>query len=304
MQKPARAPAVEDGARDISAIIVTFYPDRRLLENVRNLDRQVGAILIIDNTPVPLNSEISRGLAKIPKVVTVRNGRNLGLASALNIGAKKAMGSGCRWLAFFDQDSIVAEDFFGRIFDKRDACPYWGKIGILAPKYVDQGTSFEKLFGSKDGITDLRRTVFVPTSGSVVRQEIFSCVGYFDEDFFIDYLDHDFCFRCALKGWLIAQDEDAVLYHSVGRTMSRELLWGRVITSNHSPERIYYRSRNRVVVYLRYFRNFRRWFLGDLVLLAKEMIKIMLFEEKKVEKTVNVSRGAFHALIGRMGRYA
>lgn len=295
---------INENNTEIIAVIVTMIPDNRLVENVSKIDSLVDEIIIIDNTPNRIEDSIYDYLCSNPKILFIKNENNVGLGKSLNIGVKWALREKCRWVIFFDQDSIIREDFFQNIFSQSKECRYWDKVGIIAPLYIDQETSYVKTFGYSDVECKLRKTNFVPTSGSMIRREVFESIGFFREEFFIDYIDYDFCFRCINEGWIIVQNEKAVLYHSVGKPAYRNLLWIKVIPSNHTPERIYYRTRNRIILYSCYFNNYKAWIIKDIYQFFKEVIKIILFEKHKINKMLKIIKGIKHALKGKMGEYA
>lgn len=75
----------------------------------------------------------------------------------------------------------------------------------------------------------------------LVRCSVFEQVGMLDERLFIDYVDTEWCLRCAALGIAVRVNPSAVMTHSIGDKSIR-LAGFRVPV--HSPLRRYYRVRN------------------------------------------------------------
>ncbi len=96
----------------IAAVVVTYHPSPVVLENLRLLSGQVGRIFVVDNGSTGESVQVVAALEKIPGVQVIRNVSNLGIASALNLGIHHALETGVEWIALFDQDSSVTENYF------------------------------------------------------------------------------------------------------------------------------------------------------------------------------------------------
>ncbi|MBV8939527.1 MAG: glycosyltransferase, partial [Alphaproteobacteria bacterium] len=89
----------------IDAVVVTFNPGPEFPGRLETYIRQVRRVLIIDNSTEPRDAffaSLSNAYGEALDVV--RNGNNLGLAQAQNIGVSRAMGQGAEWVIFFDDD--------------------------------------------------------------------------------------------------------------------------------------------------------------------------------------------------------
>lgn len=286
----------------VCAVVVTYFPAQSVVENVRLLAAQTDEVMVVDNGTEGAGVEYLKRLQGMQKVTVILNGKNLGIAAALNIGARYAIERNYPWLATFDQDSRVPADYIRNILAGRNAIEVNEGPVILAPVYFDEATnqtwSGEKGNGLAGGC---RETDAVITSGSVMSTGLFGEVGFFDEGLFIDYVDFDFCLRCRQKGYKIIQLPHVVLNHNLGRKTTHGALGRNIVTSNHGPVRRYYITRNRLIVYGRYLHILPHWVLRDIVLFIKEGIKILAFEERKSAKFMMMFLGAWHALINRRG---
>jgi rhamnosyltransferase len=129
----------------------------------------------------------------------------------------------------------------------------------------------------------------------------FKSCGPFREDYFIDYVDHEFCMRLRSRGFRIVEATQVVLQHKLGRTSRHRYMGRHVWTSHHHAFRWYYIARNRVALALKYYRQERDWIRCDMIAFIRVLGKILLYEEQKVAKLWNILRGVVHALRGISG---
>jgi len=140
------------------------------------------------------------------------------------------------------------------------------------------------------------------SAGSIVRLAAWEAVGGYDDDFFLDYVDHDFCFRCRQHDWEVVQVCGAVMVHSPGSPTSHRFLWKRPMTSNHSALRRYYITRNRILFYRKYWRFDTSWILQDIYRAIKEIIGVVLFESDRREKLNAITVGVVDGFRGLSGK--
>ena len=144
------------------------------------------------------------------------------------------------------------------------------------------------------------------TSGSLVRLDTFQQLGLFEDSLFIDGVDHEFSLRVRAAGWCIQECSDAILLHAPGTpTVHRHRMRAKpFMSANYSPIRRYYQERNKIWLIRRYWRVFPAFCRRQLVVSAKDLAKILLFEKDKLLKTRYFLRGIWHGLRGRGGKLA
>lgn len=233
---------------DIATIIVTYNP------KINNLNLLINALLsqglnifIIDNNSVEdINSISSEFRNKKLQVYTANS--NLGIAAAQNIGLKLAFNKGFKSIFLLDQDSQITNNFSVKLTEVFND----PLVNIVAPVYYDVIKGYE--YPLVDILPSGRRKKYLPknlstpidisvaiSSGMLIRRSVFDKVGMFDEGLFIDYVDTEWCLRCASHDISIRIHPSAVMNHSIGEK-SLTLLGFRVPV--HSPVRRYYRIRN------------------------------------------------------------
>lgn len=291
-------------AMKICAVMVTYNPDSSLEQNIRALLPHVDRLIIVDNGSEPSIRPQIEAIAAACQFEVIWNKENLGLATALNIGIRSALGSGdYSWIATFDQDSRVSSGFRDAMLQAYLACPYRERVGIIGPHHVmfpDELTKRQ----SRGQITPVFREIpVVMQSGIFLSAAALRSTGLFDESFFIDYVDFEFCLRVRKNRLRVIEAPNAIVAHQLGDP-SRHTIFGKTTTVySHSPLRRYYAARNRLRMYPRYLLSDFPWLCHDAWSWLKEVIKLMLFEEDRRQKLGFIARGIWDALRGRSGMY-
>lgn len=224
---------------------------------------------------------------------------NLGIASALNRGVKLGLDSGADWILTLDQDTLLTGDAINKMLEAYKIHPNKNKIGILAPSHFDKDTGYQSRYlrGLKGPYT-IRQIVM--SSGSLIPRATFKIVPYFDDDLFIDLVDHDFCLKVREAGLEIIIVRHAQMAHSLGNIKRHAIGPFSFFSYNYPLERQYYRARNRVILYRRHF---GAWIWQDQEFAVKDLLKVILVEDNKWEKLKAIFHGTLDGLLGRMGCY-
>jgi rhamnosyltransferase len=276
------------------AVIVTFNPDERLSQNVKSLLSQVDKVIIVDNCSG--SKEVMQSFKS--GVEIVYNSRNVGLASALNQGVRSALEAKAEWIITFDQDSIAPATFVADLLTAYEACPYKDQVALVGPVYRDQSSDHVQSFALETSTNLYAPMTHTMTSGNLVKASVFQRLGLFRDEFFIDYIDMEFCLRCLTNGCRLIEAREAILLHSVGERGKHTLLGTSFSTTHHSPSRYYYRTRNRVYIYKRYWRQQSRWVFKDVASFFVETAKMLLAEKQRWAKVKSISKGLWDGFSG------
>jgi rhamnosyltransferase len=301
---------IEDYAftKRISAIIISYNPNEIIYKSVQQLSLIIGKIFIIDNNSCQKNKEILFQMAeKFNNIEIVLNGRNLGIACALNQGIKLSSESGFEWVVTLDQDSFFETNSLKQMFCLARYLSQNHRVGIIAPtyqiKFLKVNQSFYEAFFFNNVLVETQhgryKNIFATmTSGNLIPIKVFEEVGNFDENFFIDYVDFEFCLRLNKFGYEIIQSFDTVLVHALGSSVERKLFFDliRLQVSVHSPIRIYYKYRNRFITYKRYFFNFPVWVIIDFLSIPREILKINLVCSGRLNYLKSILKGMFDGI--------
>lgn len=288
------------GPEDILAVVISHNPAGDFAGNLRALRRQFARVLVIDNGSH--DGDAVRHIAVQSGCEFHGNARNLGIASALNQGVA-AMDGACRWLATFDQDSLLPDGAVDALLSTWAGHPRRAQVGILALANRDRGTGTgshrtSDVLRQSTSWRELRTTI---TSGSLVRREVFEAIGGFDDGLFIDAVDHDFCLRARRAGFGVVEVMSPVMAHSVGAATVRTVLGVRVPCSNHSPHRRYYMVRNQLEVCRRHLWFDPVWAWGAFLQVGSGAAAAVLLESHKRAKLRAVLMGLAHFLVRRFG---
>jgi GT2 family glycosyltransferase len=90
--------------QSVCAVIVTYHPTPKMLENVPEILAQVQRLIVVDNGSTSDELEPVRVMSQSFGFQLIENGENLGIAEALNQGVRWARNSGYPWVILFDQD--------------------------------------------------------------------------------------------------------------------------------------------------------------------------------------------------------
>ena len=284
--------------RSVCAVMVTYHPRAETLENARIVLTQVRELVIVDNGSDAGEIGSLRTASQAFGFQLIENHENRGVAEALNQGIAWARSRGYPWVILFDQDSTITSGFMDEMFATWESHPRRDRVGSIHPRYRDRHTGVEARIerAKNDGgpITSM-------TSGALMPTWIFDRIGYLASDFFIDCVDHEYCFRLRAAGYYVADSDKAVLLHSPGQSRRLNVLGFGFSPMHHSTVRRYYMSRNRVVVCRRYIRVFPVWILQYIYVNMRETAKCFLGERDRARKLRNFLLGTWDGLAGRMG---
>ncbi|MBE3041888.1 hypothetical protein IMZ48_04760, partial [Candidatus Bathyarchaeota archaeon] len=141
----------------------------------------------------------------------------------------------------------------------------------------------------------------VITSGSLLRASAFQALGGFREDFFIDYVDTEYCLRALSRGYRIVVACNAKLEHRLGDRTREQRGPFVLYPTGHSPTRWYYISRNRIPMLRMYALRFPHWLTFEIAASAFWLLRMLIAEDLRAEKVRAVLRGTWDGLRGRMG---
>ena len=273
----------------VAAIIVSYNPDSNLFDSINLLLNQVEKVIIVDNGSKEKYVKYIKSINE-DKIEIILNKENLGIATALNIGVRKALENGYEWILTMDQDSKASPDMVKKMFNVYNSINREERKDILSifPNFVDERIQSIEENSNMNSYEYVDADI---TSGNLLRKEVFEKVGFFDDSLFIDLVDTDFCMRLNEKGIKMIKIRDAVLYHSLGESKTIKGILGSFNTSNHSALRRYYMTRNRFYIWEMY-KGLNSFTLNrDKKLFKKEFVKIILGEKDKVNKIKMVLRG-------------
>lgn len=241
------------------AVVISFNPDLPLLTALlEQLERNACDFIVVDNASDNGQAiqAAARRLTRAREVVLLQD--NIGQAAALNQGIERVRDLGYPGVFLFDQDSGIDDDFCARMLQswQRAAALSAAPVAAIGPRLVVPETgrripfrTFDTPFDRREhrlpGDADLIRTGFLITSGSLLSMAALQAIGPMREDYFIDNVDLEWCFRALARGYALYGTDGATLHHRIGLASS-SLLVRKGVVVQHSALRFYYSSRNRL----------------------------------------------------------
>lgn len=291
---------VEPSKSNICCIVVSYYPDHQIIDRLRRISPQVDKIILIDNaSPEEYQSIISQ-CASESNTELVRNPSNVGLAAAINQGARLAIEKGCDWLLTMDQDTIAGDEMVDGLIGAYNSCDFKDSVPAVGCNYTDRFLG--KLFLEEwpEGREYVEQTTVI-TAGSLINAKTFQNLGGLREEFFIDHLDDEYCLRARKNGYRIIMTTRSLMEQAPGAPQWHYLMGKKLIAQHMAAFRRYYSTRNHIVLIREYRKIEPEWVRWSIDTRIKEIALVLLFEEQKIRKLFNVARGLIDGLRGRLG---
>ncbi|MEN6356231.1 MAG: glycosyltransferase [Armatimonadota bacterium] len=284
---------------NICAAIITYHPDSELSSRVCVIARQVDKILLVDNGSNEHESDILAETISQTGADIIHNTSNVGIAAALNQAVEWAREHGYAWLLTMDQDTLLAESAVSAyalaLESVNDA-----KVAVMGANFNDKLTGLplmpeDSFCGS--AAMDVKTVI---TSGSLMSMEAVDAIGRFREDFFIDYVDDEYCLRALRMGFRVMLTREPLIEHAIGSPRWHSILGRKLISPHMSIERQYYISRNYVAMIKEFWRYERQWLVGMTKTRIKQIILLIMFEDHRAVKLWYAFKGLIDGLLGRM----
>lgn len=300
------------------AVVVLYNPDSDIYKKLKHYSLYLDVLVVYDNTPDKDHSSKIKTKCEedgINNILILSVGDNIGIATALNNGVKACVDKLCDEVFLFDQDSFPAENnYFETMSTELSALNSKdNRIVCLAPNIVDEANpnvdykwlaykGHSALMYKRSSLKDnWDRSVLVAiTSGTLIYTKVFNDVGWFRDDYFIDYVDTEYCLRLINQGYRIMASS-SVLLHNLGARKEASLLGVKFFPTNHSAIRRYYIARNSVDMWRKYALKNTDWAMFDLAASLFNAFRVVCFESDRMKKIKFSLQGFYHGFIDRMG---
>jgi hypothetical protein len=255
-----------NGLNDTCALIDTIpFDDEYSLE-----------VIVVDNaSKADEASEIAR---RYPQVRVLRSETNLGFAGGNNIGIRAARG---RHLFLINNDTVFKQFNVKALIERLDSSP---AVGMVCPKirfsWDDNPIQFAGYtpltpvtlrnhsigYGEKDtGQYDTAHTTpYAHGAAMMVKREVVERVGLLPECFFLYYEELDWSMMITRAGYEIWYEPRATIYHKESRS-----------TGQDSPLKIYYITRNRLLLARRNVSGLHRYAAYSYLILLSAPARIV-----------------------------
>ncbi|MGH8964512.1 MAG: glycosyltransferase family 2 protein, partial [Actinomycetes bacterium] len=212
----------------VSVIVVNYRGAEHTVTCLRALRDELSwpadrlELICVDNASG--DGSAQRIAAEVPQARLVRSATNLGFAGGCNLGVRQAAGE---VVGFLNSDARPHRDWVRAavevLHDEREVAAVASKVldwDGARIDYVDGGLTWYGM-GYKphvgqpdDGAHDVARDVLFGTGAALlVRREVFTQLGGFDERFFMFCEDVDLGWRLNLRGYRVRYEPRSIAYH-------------------------------------------------------------------------------------------
>ncbi|GCD09731.1 glycosyltransferase [Clostridium tagluense] len=259
----------------VGSVVVLYNFNESFLKNLELLKKYVDFIVLVDNSSVSsqnlFEEFIGDGLVYIPLY------GNFGIATALNKGMEVCINQNCDWALNLDQDSTFYNDIIAvyRKYINNNTCT---NIMGLCPQYF----TYQNNPKLNESSIQVKETI---QSGTLFNIEKYLKLGFFKDDYFIDYVDFEYCYRAEKQGYIFMRCNSAALIHNKDEAVfDKDYKYYREIKCfkyrHHymypSETRTYYVFRNGMDVFFTYKK------ISVLINLLTRIVKCILFEKNKM----------------------
>jgi len=235
-------------------------------------------------------------ISKHKNIIIVGMGINIGLAKGMNDAINLIFENNIEIdaITLFDQDSkpdvILPELLYKSYTENCETL----NLACIGPILVD-----EKIFlNKKYKLNTLNEVTTIATSGTLISRKNYIKVGPLKDDFFIDCIDHEWCFRARSMGLKVYVDNKIEMKHNMGED---GIDWFGVYKPIYrSPVRHYYIVRNTLVM-LRIQYVPMRWKTQEFLKLIRRIIFYVIFSNNRVQTLKNIIQAFSDGLSGKMG---
>lgn len=222
-------------ARRVGLVTVSFNSGSvidEFLDSFKLQDHPDLRLYVIDNNSGDdTRDRVTAALSNDPRVKTIWNTRNAGVAVGNNQGIRAALEDGCEDVLLINNDTVFDSSLVGELqrqLDMLGAELIVPKITYAEPPYDIwcAGGRFNRLKGyatrhvgegepDRGQYNQARRIEYSPTCCMLIRGAVFKQIGLMDENYFVYFDDTDFCMRALRAGLGLWYTPAATLRHKV-----------------------------------------------------------------------------------------
>jgi rhamnosyltransferase len=271
----------------ILAIIIAYNPSiDELTTNVSSFINSVDRLILWDNSAI----SVLKSLFLHDRIDVFSDGQNRGIAYPINEAVKIMNNSEDDYthLLTLDQDStwINFSDYLNEI-----------------QGFFDENIIFSPNINKEYTVRNCSLEVnYCITSGALFSKSVLKKIGSFNEEYSVDCVDYDFCFKARNNGAKIIKIMRAELSQKYGIEKKHRIF--RIRVNEYSSNRLFFIVRNHVFLFIDYPHNFDKGLffssLKNFVLV--KIPKILLMESDKYDKVKSILKGLKAGIKGDRSR--
>ena len=279
---------------NVYGIVIVFNPSAVVLDNIKSYIKPLNKLFIYDNSTAN-NEALFQSLYKEFDVEYMHSGRNDGISKSLNVVAEKLYNIKNSWLLTMDQDSRFDELALHKMIGFASCAD--DNVGILSPFHKTALTV------RKSNI-DVEERLTVMTSGNLLNVAIHKKIGGFDEKYFIDCVDWEYCLKLNSFNYKVLMLNNIDLEHGLGEPIhcKSPISKKEVVVLNHNYIRRYYITRNKLLISSQYINKYPKLCIRySYGLLSSDFKNIVPYEDDKLHKIMFFLKGIKDFVFRRFG---
>ena len=230
---------------NFAACVILYNPKKDDINNISTYANKVKKVYVFDNTEGNSNESFFKG---IENVSYFWDNENKGISIRLNEACQKAIEENFEYLMTMDQDSSFCEKNIDCYFNDILNFKVKEKVAVYGLEY-----SIKDINDKTPTYSEVEHLI---TSASVLNLKLYTEIGGFDENLFIDGVDIDYCYAALSKGFKNIKFGRNYFNHSLGEPVRRGTIYTLFLFKKnktiHSPLRIYYMYRNMLYLESKY----------------------------------------------------
>ncbi len=244
-----------------ASLVITYNGAKTIFDTITGLlkNELCDKIFVFDNNSTDDTLNILKNL-KNDKIILIKNPENIGIGKALNVAIKEYILGKYDFVLLSDQDTSFVDNavdtltnFFKNLLKKNESVGAVCGISrnrkyndLIYSPYLWKGSMFSTIDVSACDEQYIKIGSNI-MSGTMYLVKVIEETGYFNEEYFIDFVDHEFNYRMT-KNFDFFMLNKTLIFHDLGKNTIKTK---DGFFFEHNPSRYYYMARNMTNFYLK-----------------------------------------------------
>jgi GT2 family glycosyltransferase len=238
----------------VFVIVINYNGVKYLQTCLSSLTQQTYSnykIIVFDNASTDNSIEFIQ--QNFPNINIIQAEKNFGFAEGNNFAMKFALDHSASYIFLVNNDTKAKMDLVEKLVNSAESDDSIGIVGpsvfALKNKYSiqERGVTIDRFgypLAIKSASLKCDCVFFVSGCAMLIKAELIRKIGLFDKEYFMFAEDLDLCWRAQLAGYKIIVNEEAVIFHSSGGSISGGVIKAASYKTN--VRRVFLREKNTI----------------------------------------------------------